>query len=99
MRLTQCSVVAVSAGAVLRALNKANGPKRLIQSSYGFLRREPHEPKVYTGHKHARSYQDPENEDWYVEVINYFLLKVSSILIQVSDRVLTSTGICGFSNT
>ncbi|KAF5704611.1 Hsp70 chaperone protein [Fusarium mundagurra] len=32
---------AVASGAVLRALNKANGPERIARSSYGILRTEP----------------------------------------------------------
>ncbi|KAF5975590.1 Hsp70 chaperone protein [Fusarium coicis] len=32
---------AVASGAVLRALNKANGPERIARSSYGILRSEP----------------------------------------------------------
>ncbi|KAF5649978.1 Hsp70 chaperone protein [Fusarium sp. NRRL 52700] len=32
---------AVASGAVLRALNKANGPERVARSSYGILRTEP----------------------------------------------------------
>jgi hypothetical protein len=34
-------VNAVSAGAVLRAMNKNNGPERIARSSYGILRAEP----------------------------------------------------------
>ncbi|CZR68305.1 uncharacterized protein PAC_18204 [Phialocephala subalpina] len=69
------SVAAVSAGAVLRALDKASGPKRVIQSSYGFLRREPYAPCNFKGHSYAHPYQDLDNDDWYVDVINYFLNK------------------------
>ncbi|RAL67075.1 hypothetical protein DID88_007855 [Monilinia fructigena] len=37
-------ITAVASGAVLRALDKKNGPERISQSSYGFLRHEPWEP-------------------------------------------------------
>lgn len=79
-------MAAVSAGAVMRALDKANGPKRLIQSSYGFLRREPHSPSTIKGHSYAHPYRDPHNDDWYVDVINYFLLKVSNIHAHLRAR-------------
>lgn len=38
-------------GAVLRALNKEDGPSRITRSSFGFLRTEPHEPNVFPAHK------------------------------------------------
>ncbi|KUJ10151.1 uncharacterized protein LY89DRAFT_596900 [Mollisia scopiformis] len=74
------SVAAVSAGAVLRALDKANGPPRVIQSSYGFLRREPIDPEIFEGHKHAYPSKDPNDGDWYVDVINYVLHKGHPVL-------------------
>ncbi|KAF9772376.1 hypothetical protein IL306_009924 [Fusarium sp. DS 682] len=48
----------VSSGGVYRALNMANGPERIAQSSYGILRDEPymsypeHEKQKYTYDKH-----------------------------------------------
>lgn len=41
-------MTAVASGAVLRALNKQQGPSRQAYSSFGFLRIEPYPPfKVY----------------------------------------------------
>jgi hypothetical protein len=74
--LTACSVTAVASGAVARALNKQNGPKRIVQCSYGFLRTEPYEPKVFPAHKHATPKDDKLDGDRYVKVINYFMTKV-----------------------
>jgi len=73
------SNAAVSSGAVLRALNKENGPRRFAQSSYGFLRREPFQPLVFKAHSHTRPKRDSIDGELYVEVINYFMRKGSLI--------------------
>lgn len=75
--LTRRSVTAVASGAVARALNKDNGPKRYVQCSYGFLRSEPYEPKVFHAHLRATAKEDKLDGDSYVKVINYFMTKVS----------------------
>ena len=46
--------MAVSQGAVLRALRKEDGPNRVLQSSYGFLRSEPYRDKSEFEEAHKR---------------------------------------------
>ncbi|CZT52886.1 uncharacterized protein RSE6_14288 [Rhynchosporium secalis] len=71
----QDSVMAIAGGAAIRATNLKHGPRRKAVSSYGFLRREPHEPKAagLAGHKTAQVNIDPFNKQGYVTVIDYFL--------------------------
>jgi len=70
-------VTAVSVGAVLRAHNLDEGPKRVLQSSYGFLRTEPYEPEEYPEHSNATPFTSEMDGDLYVQTINYFIKKVS----------------------
>jgi hypothetical protein len=42
---------AVARGAVLRALNKNHGPKRITQCSYGLLLTESYEPGLIAAHR------------------------------------------------
>jgi hypothetical protein len=84
--LTGCSVSAVAAGAVARALNKDNGPKRYAQCSYGLMRLEPYEPKVFPAHVHATAKEDKLDGDRYVKVINYFMIRVQCLPSSKSVR-------------
>jgi len=70
-------VTAVSVGAVLRAHNLDKGPKRVLQSSYGFLRTEPYEPEEYPEHSNATPFTSEMDGDLYVQTIDYFIKKVS----------------------
>ncbi|KAH8780522.1 hypothetical protein F5882DRAFT_451384 [Hyaloscypha sp. PMI_1271] len=70
---------AVSSGAVLRALNKKNGPRRFAQSSYGFLRREPFQPLLFKAHSQTTPKIDKVDGERYVDVINYFMRKSTLI--------------------
>ncbi len=78
----QDSVTAVASGAVLRALNKKNGPARHAECSYGFLGWEPlqelHHPDGDPGHSYNRNMAvfDPDDGETYIQVINYFMIKV-----------------------
>lgn len=64
---------AVSQGAVLRALDKKNGPARFARSSYGILRSEPWgEFKEHSGQK---PFVDPVTRDHYVWHTIYWVLK------------------------
>ena len=70
----------MATGAVLRALRKEDGPARIIQSSYGILRTEPHDPKLYEAHKDARPYLEPLNGVKYVkDTIDWIIKKVSGV--------------------
>ncbi|ESZ92420.1 hypothetical protein SBOR_7179 [Sclerotinia borealis F-4128] len=68
-------ITAVASGAVLRALDKKNGPERISQSSYGFLRHEPYDPQEYPGHKEAKTNENELDGEKYVATIDYFMIK------------------------
>jgi len=72
-------VTAVSAGAVLRAHNIEQGPDRIIQSSYGFLRTEPYEPNVYSAHKEDKPWYDDVDGEYYLHTVVYFMTKVNKL--------------------
>jgi hypothetical protein len=75
---------AVAHGAVLRALRKEDGPARIVQSSYGFLRTEPHEPKVWEAHKGVRPWYDKVDGLTYVKnTIDWLIKKVSCVLLGI----------------
>lgn len=67
-------VTAVSAGAVLRALNKERGPERHARSSYGIMRSEPYgEHKEHVSAKATRNKLDgmlyvEETIDWVLKL-------------------------------
>jgi hypothetical protein len=70
------SETAVASGAVLRALNRADGPTRVIQSSYGFLRNEPWAPDRIDAHRHSNPQRaDPNDGDRYVKNTIYWVVK------------------------
>jgi len=74
------SETAVSLGAVLRALEKEDGPARITQSSYGFLRTEPHEPDNFQAHKEVRPTIDKVDGGKYVRhTIDWLVKKVSCL--------------------
>lgn len=71
------SATAVASGAVLRALNKENGPRRFARSSYGLLRSEPYGdyPEQQKG---VRPYYDPDDGLPYVwQTIKWVVKRVS----------------------
>jgi hypothetical protein len=69
-------------GAVLRALEKEDGPARITQSSYGFLRTEPHDPENCQAHKEVRPTIDKLDGGKYVRnTIDWLVKKVSRISI------------------
>ena len=71
---------AVAHGAVLRALRKEDGPARIVQSSYGFLRTEPHEPEEWEAHKNVRAWYDKVDGQMYVKnTIDWLIKKVSHV--------------------
>ncbi|TGO36697.1 hypothetical protein BHYA_0117g00210 [Botrytis hyacinthi] len=72
-------ITAVASGAVLRALDKKNGPERISQSSYGFLRHEPWQPRLYPGHERARPDESELDGEKYVATIDYFMVKGNPI--------------------
>jgi len=79
----------VACGAVLRALRKEDGPDRISQSSYGFLRTEPYEKDLETGiplipaHIGVKPHYDPVDGEPYVKnAIDWFMQKVSQVWCQ-----------------
>ena len=82
------SGTAVSRGAVLRATNKGNGPDRIAQSSYGFLRLEPYDPEEFAGHKCAKPFTDTVDGERYVRTIVYSMIKVRSLPTRPRKAIL-----------
>jgi hypothetical protein len=74
---TTDSETAVASGAVLRALQKENGPTRIIQSSYGFLRTEPREPHVFPEYENVCPWLDRLDGNYYVKNTLDWLIKKS----------------------
>ncbi|KAB5518088.1 hypothetical protein GE09DRAFT_1045090 [Coniochaeta sp. 2T2.1] len=64
LRQEDTAITAVACGAVLRAVNKEQGPKRHARSSYGILRREPY--MEFPEHEGAPKYHDPHDGLPYV---------------------------------
>lgn len=80
--LTLGSGTAVASGAVLRALNKENGPKRHVLSSYGLLRTEPYEPEVWDrypevrdAHRSSRPTYNPHEGLRYIKDTLHWVVK------------------------
>lgn len=69
---------AVARGAVLRALNKQNGPTRHSRSSFGFLRHEQH--MLFPEHEEARVKPKKDGRDHYPQVRNtiYWVIQAVS---------------------
>ncbi|QGI88865.1 hypothetical protein CEK26_000080 [Fusarium fujikuroi] len=65
---------AVASGAVLRALNKANGPERIARSSYGIMRSEPFE--LYDEHKGLTPSYDNHDGMAYIKRTIDWVLKL-----------------------
>lgn len=73
--LCRWSTTAVARGAVLRALQKKDGPERRLQSSYGFSRHEPYGD--YSEHVGQAPKRDGVDKQMYIwETIEWFLQKV-----------------------
>ena len=60
---------AVSQGAVLRALRKEDGPARVLQSSYGFIRSEKYMdlPEYAEAHRQQKKWKDKIDGLNYIE--------------------------------
>ncbi|CAH0056992.1 unnamed protein product [Clonostachys solani] len=71
-------VNAVASGAVLRALNKSQGPKREARSSYGILRAEPF--GEHEEHKDLSPYYDRHDGQPYIRNTIDWVLKLGSIV-------------------
>ncbi|KAH7083967.1 hypothetical protein FB567DRAFT_581428 [Paraphoma chrysanthemicola] len=57
----------VARGAVLRALNKKDGPARITQCSYGFLSSMPYEPEEFDAHKGTKCRINAADGERYVD--------------------------------
>lgn len=78
----------MSSGAVLRALNKRDGPKRISRSSYGFLCTEEHEPDEFPAHRGIRPFSEPLDGRKYVKYTIFWLINKVSVLVCVRLRLL-----------
>ncbi|OBT51183.1 hypothetical protein VE04_08148 [Pseudogymnoascus sp. 24MN13] len=72
--LPRAAETAVSSGAVLRALNKKDGPERISRSSYGFLCTEEHEPDVFPAHRGIRPFSEPLDGRKYLKYTIFWLI-------------------------
>lgn len=78
---------AIASAAVLRGMNRSNGPKRIAVRSFGFLRVHCYDPDNFVGHRHAKPKGDKFTGDEIVIGIDYFLIKVkATTLILLSKR-------------
>lgn len=76
LKISYDSETAIATGAILRALNPEQGPTRIIGSSYGFLRTEPHEPECIDAHKYSNPKRvDPIDGERYVKNTIFWVLK------------------------
>lgn len=68
--------VAVSHGAVFRAMNKADGPKRIVQSNFGFLQIEERDLRL-PAHRMATPTDGDFDGKMYIEnVLDWVIKKV-----------------------
>jgi hypothetical protein len=83
------AITAVASGAVLRAVNKEQGPKRDARSSYGILRREPYEE--FPEHTGGSKYYDPHDGLPYINTVDWVLKLVMGTLLvtYISETGLT----------
>lgn len=80
-RSNYVSDTAVSAGAVLRALNKKNGPARISRSSYGLLCTKEHRPDKFPAHVSMNPFTDTLDGLKYLKnTITWLINKVSMSL-------------------
>jgi hypothetical protein len=69
---------AVARGAILRAVRKEEGPARILQSSYGFQRRELYNEEI-PAHREGKQRKDKFDEQIYInKTIMWSLVKVCS---------------------
>ncbi|KIM99548.1 hypothetical protein OIDMADRAFT_19679 [Oidiodendron maius Zn] len=69
---------AIAHGAVLRAMNKEKGPKRIAQCSYGFLRTEPY--REWDEHKGVKPFIDELDGEKYVrDTIDWLVKKDAEV--------------------
>ncbi|KAH8685484.1 hypothetical protein BGZ60DRAFT_365995 [Tricladium varicosporioides] len=70
----------VARGAVLRALDKDDGPDRITSCSYGFLRTEPWEPEHIPAHSKVKCHIDKTDGEKYVDnTINWLIQKYQKL--------------------
>lgn len=62
-------------GAVLRALNKANGPARFSSCSYGFLIDELYQPDKIDAHKNVRPRKNETDGKRYINNSIFWLIQ------------------------
>ncbi|KAI1395126.1 hypothetical protein F4819DRAFT_506014 [Hypoxylon fuscum] len=77
MNNTESRVEAVASGAVLRALNKNDGPARLMRSSYGIRRDEP--LGSHKEHGSAKPFRDPVDGLKYIRTIDWILKRETDL--------------------
>jgi hypothetical protein len=75
------SATGVAVGAIMRALNKENGPKRVPCQSIGILRHVPYEPEVYSKEVLAQEWEKNDiDEESYIRRTILWVIKMVSYL-------------------
>ena len=72
----------VSHGAVFRAFNKSDGPKRIVQSNFGFLQLELYN-KRQPAHRGVSPIFNTIDGKRYVRVLDWVIKKVSELLSEL----------------
>ncbi|KAL2832670.1 hypothetical protein BJY01DRAFT_100189 [Aspergillus pseudoustus] len=67
--------VTVSHGAVFRALNKSHGPKRIVQSNFGFLQIEQYNRRLLAHQKAGPRYNETDGRDYVHRVLDWVIKK------------------------
>ncbi|EXJ87002.1 hypothetical protein A1O3_03959 [Capronia epimyces CBS 606.96] len=79
LRFPFTEATAISAGGIMRYMNRAEGPSEIMRASYGFTRQEPYQPHKYEGHHEGNCIPvtDEQNGQLYVlDCVNYFVRKL-----------------------
>lgn len=79
----------VSGGAVYRAIDKSNGPRRNILANIGILQIEPQNRKL-VAHRNIVPYFNPCDEKYYIDnCLNWIIKKVRALSIFSRPSILT----------
>ncbi|KAL5341915.1 hypothetical protein BJX70DRAFT_395283 [Aspergillus crustosus] len=65
------SAVSVSHGAVFRALNKSDGPKRIVQSNFGFLQIEEYNKRLRAHQEAVATFNETDEKSYVYNVLDW----------------------------
>lgn len=91
------AAVSVSHGAVFRAMNKSDGPKRIVQSNFGFLQIEERNLRLAAHRVATPTDGDIDGKMYIKNVLDWVIKKVVFFIplrsVRLSKSLLTGTGI------